>query len=423
VRKLVFLIRLPDPLPFTPGTTMTFSLDRVVPELDGVGLLIEEDGALLPGDARGNLFVSLKYWQVPAEEVDEGDWEAIDEVIRSIVPAEAHEELRPAAAVAEDSDEGLQHQGSAQTEADGLVSPYTTVVEAVTVLLEDDEDPLSEAFDRCLEKLAAVVRALRVASRLPLAPITQERLPFIVPFLTCDFESNGNWAQGLFLTHMNVPGPLLPPQLSPAQRADFQAQMTASAMHPLFAFAVRAAEAELAFERYGDMDIAVINAQVSAEVLLDTVLELLMREEGLAPDAAAEVFESGLVRRVRTQFPARLGGDWDTAGRGPVGSWISNLARLRGRVVHAAYEPTRTETQAALGALGGLEGFVKTRVAAQRFNYPKTALVVLGQTGLQRRGIWSTRFQAHLRGLAVDVDTILAEFAEWQRELEALRTA
>lgn len=67
-----------------------------------------------------------------------------------------------------------------------------------------------------------------------------------------------------------------------------------------------------------------ILANTSCEVLLDTILALLMWEEGETAEIVAPVFEEGkMLRRVTQEVTPRLGGNWST-DRGAVGDWYRN---------------------------------------------------------------------------------------------------
>src|SRR6266540_3031175 len=86
------------------------------------------------------------------------------------------------------------------------------------------EDPASAAFDRCVDRLAFLVRALRAASHLPYSPVTRERLPFAVHALTGNLVGpEAEWSEFLFLAHLHAPGPILPSALTEAQLTDVQA--------------------------------------------------------------------------------------------------------------------------------------------------------------------------------------------------------
>lgn len=169
--------------------------------------------------------------------------------------------------------------------------------------------------------------------------------------------------------------------------------------NPLLLWRERFADARRALHATGDPSAAVLFANTSCEVLLDTVLALLIWEEGFqaghAPDpsGAAPVFEQGkTMRRVTRELPGRLGGSW-TTDAGALGAWNTNAYRLRHRIVHGGYAANMAEAQQALQAATGLQQFLWERLAIKRTIYPRSALMVLGAEGLQRRNLWSGRIR------------------------------
>jgi len=59
---------------------------------------------------------------------------------------------------------------------------------------------------------------------------------------------------------------------------------------------------------YADFTMAIVEAEVACEVLLDAVLLVMAWEEGTEPSVAATWFDDGLATRVRKYYATRLGG-------------------------------------------------------------------------------------------------------------------
>ena len=368
-RAIIFFLPLPEPLPFPHGEIFSFIGDRH-PQLAGLRMQQTREKSELPDDSEGRLFTSLRFWQrlLEAEAGLERMTEAVDGVVRSILSAEVYADLREHSAQREEQGEGgdaaakeatrdeLRALGMPEEEIEAFIEEgpprdYQTIVEAVTPLVEVDGplDPISAAFDRCVDGLAQLASAYRRAAHQPIAPITRERLPFSIYYLTFEIgEPKEKWSHGLFLAHMSASELLVLPPATLEQVADIRRHLAASLQqHPLTPYFDRAVDAEHAL-RLGDTANAVLLAQVGVEIFLDAVLGLLLWEEGASPENASEdVFASDLTPRVRKFFAPRLGGNWDQTGEGPVGDWKRQLHELRGRVIHAGYEPSREEAPAS----------------------------------------------------------------------------
>ena len=61
--------------------------------------------------------------------------------------------------------------------------------------------------------------------------------------------------------------------------------------------------------------------------------------------------------------------------------------------MHAGYEPTRGEADTALAAVYDLEKFLFNRLAEKRTTYPRSTLMTLGKSGLERRSKWTKQIR------------------------------
>jgi hypothetical protein len=103
--------------------------------------------------------------------------------------------------------------------------------------------------------------------------------------------------------------------------------------HPLVAYGEMSQESYRALEQEGDYRRAVTYAQTAVEILLDRVLALMLWEEDEDPTQTAEtIFSSSFPKRVRTHFPPRLGGDWNTRGTGEGQPAVRRRARRQRRL-------------------------------------------------------------------------------------------
>lgn len=120
----------------------------------------------------------------------------------------------------------------------------------------------------------------------------------------------------------------------------------------------------------------------------------MLVEEGQAAEVDPMFSDArgGLRTRLRTQYSARLGGQWDLdALTEEIGHWMLTTQGLRHRVVHAGYVPDDSDLKEAGHGAELLGAFVSERLASRRYRFPRLALSVLGQAGLERRGLLSSR--------------------------------
>lgn len=313
--------------------------------------------------------------------------------------------------------EGLPPAQKEEWQSPELEIPWT-VAEAVTRWDSPDPTPdgldspghltpRTDVFARCLSATRQVVRAYRHATDDPYGLPTYVRAISPVLVFTADgiretLEVDGppveiirpapEWGGGLLmmLDHANLPDPFPGKDFSEDLAERFRYWYSEGARgNPLNLWRERWIEARRAHEVTGEEAQSVILANTSCEVMLDSILALLMWEEGTSVADAVPAFEEGkILRRVTQEFAPRLMGDWSTE-RGAVGHWYSAAYKLRHRVVHGGYSPSASEGAAALEAAAGLQHFVMDRIAVRRTTYKRAALVTVAEEGLRRRDMWS----------------------------------
>jgi hypothetical protein len=386
-------------------------LDDPIPELAGALVSPTETVGPIPTADAGNQFVSIRFWQVERPRSSPDDIEVVDKVLRAV--------LAPDVLPAEEEARG-------QLE-DELGPAYSTVVDVVTVAVPGHHerqglDAMSAAYDRCVDYLDRLIRAYRVANGELIPGVTRQRLPILSPFVTRPLNSQEQGRNlSLFLAHMNVPDSAREEPLSDAEMEQLGTFLSLlSRGHPLVAYAERSLDARRVLVQEGDTATAVILTQTSVEVLLDGVLTLMLWEEGTSVLAATEIFGAALPRRVRREYAPRLGGRWDPTAPGPVGDFFTVLAPLRGRVVHGAHVPTPAEAHAATAVADGVDAFVRDRLAARRNRYPRTALLTLGQPGLERLGAWGGRIRQFAERADEEPDW-LTSYRTWRDDLDRRR--
>jgi hypothetical protein len=356
---IAFFIPLPEPVGIPQGSTYSFDEGSVLPDIEPLPVFVIKDSAPIPGRATNQLFVSLKFWQAKSTFV-----QLIEQVL---AVGRVLDVVRGPLAEPHEDDLNLE-------------CPLT-VVEAVTQLTEATPLGISAAFDRCLARVHEVGFAYGLATRQALAPITLRRLPPFITYMTRNALSD-EWiaTSAIDLGHYNEIRRLVPHDLNDETQQSLLSALSAMAIgDPVVPYLELSAEARREFDREGDNRAAVIHSQAACEVLLDSVFQALLWEEGIMPaDAVTGFFATnstlgGRVRRSDT-YAVRLGsGLWRLDGSGPVATWYVDLADLRNRCVHAGYRPTNDEALAASRAQFGLRDFIAGRLVDRQTRYPRVA--------------------------------------------------
>lgn len=405
-RKFGMVIELPEPINIPAGSTYFTWTGKPRPELTNITAFRTMTAPAEPVELPWRSFVSLRFQQVQ-HPMPSPVTEAQSLVLRSLLSGD-------------DKFSTSESHGTLPTQ-----STYSTVVEVVTPLIEDDDGELSpsDAFDTCLAALNRYLRAYRVVFSEPIRPVTRERLPMAILYYLGDLRKSGAWdSPSLLLLHMHPPRPYLP---SPPDSTVFPKLQTVLGRltkgDPIHVFLDHWLRADYALERDGDYSTAVVRAYMACETLLDTILTLMMWEEGLPPeDAASNAFDERTAKRVKTHFNQRLGGTWETEGNGPVAKWAQVLGGVRHRIIHFGYDPTRQEALSGMSVLRDLDEFVRDRLVAKGYRYPRTALLFLGEPGLKKRGGWTRRMREFIAQSDSEPDWI-ESYAAWRERFDMLR--
>jgi len=407
-RKVVFFIELPEQIPVPHGSTLSRILDIHVPEYEySVTRIVDRLPYTEVENEKGGLIVSIRFWQ-PLVPVDNPLSDALDQVIHAILPERLFKDHKR-----------VDHP---------IPRPTTcrSIVDAVTLLLPADGDArVSKAFDRCLELIGEYGRIYQRSTANPIGPLSYERMPYIIPYITSDLNEPPSWDPGLSLLqlHFNLPSDIITEPVDQETMDKFHTHLHRHVRQdPIPAYVDAMFRARHAFEKVGDYGSAVIHAYIAAEVFLDIVLALLLWEERVEdPESAAiRIFKDRTVRRAKLHFKDRIGGNWSTVGGGAVGRWVTVLGALRHRVVHMGYWPTKDEAAEAIDVMNELTEFVKDRLCARRNSYPLSALLMLGIPGLERRGGWTSKMQRFVDEHKSDPDWIIS-FADWKTRFDASR--
>lgn len=375
-----FFVPVPEALALPDKYTLQFFEDESFDELlekirhpertDGRSLRSEEGGA--------KLVCSLRFWHSKAE--------MNSSTLADQLMGIAHKAFPELPAP-----EGVK--------TDRLLTDLT-IVEVAVPLSILGEKGLSAAFDKGLRRIRMFQRAYHVVTRTYLTLVTRQRLPFVIPVgVRTLSEGVDEWPRGLSLmiVNMNIPATRHSPPLSEEGIEQVRLALDMQPGHRVFAAYIdllRDARSALVLD--GNYRSAVVFTAAAAEVLFNDLLMMVMWEEGIRPEEAAPVFDSGLITRIKTQYQSRLGGaGWSFDRNSVLLAWSEHVAGVRHRVVHAGYEPTFAEAEIAGEALAALETFIveKLLTAKNLAKYPRTAMALLGREGLIRRNAWNKRHQ------------------------------
>lgn len=284
-----------------------------------------------------------------------------------------------------------------------------TVVEATTLGVGPrGPDQPNDPFMRCCEAADQLVRAYRLATEEPCGLPAYVRIPFPVLAFAAEGSVKRVVIDGVetsvlrpinepwtgpsvhLLDHFNLPDPVREPHEDDELAAVVHHWLIEqSQRNPLRLGRERLIEARRAHAVLGEEGQAVVLANTACEVFLDTLLALLLWEEQVAPENVVELFEEGkALRRLSQELAPRLKGNLSTKS-GPVGDWYLHCYRIRHRVIHGGYSPTTAEAERAIETAIGFQRRLLDRLADRRNQYPRSAMVALGQPGLERRRLWS----------------------------------
>jgi hypothetical protein len=393
---VVYFVSLPDALPIPTGATFRFQYDdRNQPYLALAGAPSVSPVDLLRG--AGDLDVAVRFWIVPSVTITElaatsaaiNVAEYVTGTTKTLAPVafksllEEFRSDRPSTVVS--VAEAATFKTIEDRDSDDTAP--------VDIEIDDLTDPLL----RCLHCLQHLVRSYRVSANSIIPELSYPR--FQPDILSTTWDPSRGWPPPSFevvsLSHKNLRG--APPKA--LRNLDLvrwqEVVQLLSAGDPSTLSAERMVNAARAFTIEGDWSSAVLQASLAIEVFLDGVLGLLLWERfGGAPrsDGAIEQAVAALSKdlrpRLRSEYHPLLGGSWDPAKEGPIREWDLRVARLRGRVVHRGYRPRATEAADAMNAVEDLFRYVCDLISRKAREFPRTALMMVGNQGLKDRNAW-----------------------------------
>lgn len=312
-----------------------------------------------------------------------------------------------------------------------LMADRTFVEVAVAFDLDDDSSDagisdtgLAMAFDRGLAMIREVQRAYYLISRRPMRLATRETMPVAVPYgIRRLVNENGDpepfhVPHSMLILHDGMARDVRDPGMDSAVLDRFSGalwQLSSPGFLTDYLEFVR--EAQVALHHEGSSRAAVLFTATACEVLLDNLLGHMLWEEGERPEDAAKVFNNTTItNRVKKHYAKRLPAAWSVDEPGCIHNWFRDVACLRNRVIHSGYEPTMSQARQAQHSAAALAEHLAHLVAAQASTYPRTALVLPGKEGLQRRGKWT----AQIEELQTDPNQVnwVETYHRWRRAMQ-----
>jgi len=398
----IAMIAFVFPLPFALGiphhSTFMMMGDEELEALADRQWFVTDDGPELP-DFGTRIGVSIRVWRPRKKEV----------LINSLV----HDMNLVFGALTDNDDVGMFELPSEETAG--------TVLETSTVLYLADEDEdesaaISRAFDRCIDKMGLFLRALRITLDDPrILPLGRLSLLPSAPFVVRYGDNLESRHVGLFMINMGESLPILgieevPPEVA---RKALEQVRRLSHQFPTFAVEDAFARAKRSFFVESDYAATTVFAHTAIEVFCNGLLSLLMWESGGSRSENIEMLTTqGLETRLRRHYSSRLGGNWDFKSAASPIHIHDEVAHVRHRYLHAGIEPSMHDADLALEAFSVVTEFAKDRLVTKLYDFPRTALLILGEPGLRRKNAWTRRFQK-LVDQIVGEDDWLISFSEW----------
>ncbi|HWK80290.1 MAG TPA: hypothetical protein VNP95_05965 [Thermomicrobiales bacterium] len=351
----------------------------------------------------GTNFVGMQFWKVP----DPPD-RFIRQDVAAIVVANHRLTRNPLLAFPEI---GAEFQGIEPVDG--------TIVELATAIkIESPEQArmaISDAFDRCVEELNTFLRAYRMTSGDPtIRTVTRQTCR---PFIQTLFErAVGDeyeyYGHTLFGTHEPNITPDSTKEMSDDELWDLSVSLSRHQRRdPFSVWADIARSAHRYYLVDGDYSATVISCQTAFEVLLNTTLLCISWETKIPRNETRKWTRdaSPFMSRITKHLQPHLGGNWSS-----ILTDFKRISSSRNDIVHDGRSPSELDARDCLEALVRVEDFAKDRLAVQRKQYPRTALLLLGEPGFKKRNVWDRWTRDWISRNAPEEPDWILEFAAWR---------
>lgn len=296
--------------------------------------------------------------------------------------------------------------------------------------------PSQNFIARALAAVRPLVRATKLVGEWRTIEPTYERLPMLTLPFHAVVGAKDDWTSPavrwepagiLHLHHSNfLPGMWAPSEetLDRVERTHRFWLRSIFAQAPAMVGRELLLDAQRLHDQEGQYREALTLLWTGTEVLCDAVLSGLLWEEHWIdenrPDAArcAQVHfrDRNAVQRAKKVTARLLKGDWSSK-RSPWTIACQTTYRLRNEVVHLGYQPARVEAEAGRKAADDFHGFLLDRLAANAHRFPRTAALIVGIDGMNRRGCGGGQFGRFLDQEAESESRWLEAWGVWHKKL------
>lgn len=238
--------------------------------------------------------------------------------------------------------------------------------------LKDKEKHYNNYFDILLRQLNNLVLSYMVSNKDDDCHyLTKEMLQSTILVRTTNLETWKN-DMSLFMLHPHVPfekKPLTNNELNEFIRLQAVIELD---KNPFIICEQHVLSAKRYFKQGFYMD-AVNHAQISVEVLVRTLFEELLKNDGITTDKVKETLETtSFMTIIKKEMSGRLGGNWDvTQDKREIGKWYKNTYELRNRAIHKGRIPTFIEADEAINDAIEFRQFIVKRVKENKKKFPK----------------------------------------------------
>ncbi|WP_271853139.1 SEC-C domain-containing protein [Planococcus maritimus] len=239
-------------------------------------------------------------------------------------------------------------------------------------ILKNKEDYYNTYFDILLSELNKLVLSYMVSSKdEDCHYLTKEMLQSTVLVRSTNLETWEN-ELSLFLLHTHIPFEKNP--LTNNEFDDFIRLQTVVLWNknPFVMGEQHVLSAKRYFKQGFYME-AINHAQISVEVLVRTLFEELLKNDGMTDDKVKEILENtSFMAMIKKKMSAYLGGNWDvTQNNTETGRWYKNTYELRNRAIHRGRIPTFEEVDEAIHDAIEFRQYIVRRVKENKKKYPK----------------------------------------------------
>lgn len=273
---------------------------------------------------------------------------------------------------------------------------------ATVVLNHDLDDPVGDAFERVMTLSRLRIDSIRVATGAKIPSMSFERVyPLYHILLAGD---DGKWEHNNIVIDPDRPHAFAPRPATRAELAKADKFLTDDSLDdPVVLFRDLASRGQTLLSE-GDYLSATLVTATASEVLIKALAYVVVWEEktqrtsnpawAIGRSKLLNAFPSTLASEV---LPGALGDYWKYAtDTDPLWNWRESLYKLRNRIVHEGHRPSYEEASRGVASLSELSTHVAERLAAKAQKFPRSAMILLGDSDLRKRGAFDkVRATAH----------------------------